>query len=521
MSARADRSGTTTLCDGGHARQDGGHDALDKVLTPLQDDPLAPVIVETHISRLFFVADQVIKIKLPVTTAFIDLSTVALRRVACHREVDLNRRLAPDVYLGVLDISMDGGEVEHAVLMRRLPEARRLSNRLDEPGVTDELERIAASVIELHVASRRGADIDSAASLAAVRSLWSEGIEQLRVVGEGVLETDDIDRLELLAQEYLDGRTSLFDDRLEQGAACDGHGDLQAEDIFCLDDGPRILDCLEFDDRLRFGDRLNDVAFLAMDLGRLGHPELGETFLAHYRRLSGDEWPDSLARHFMAYRAHVRSKVACIRHLQHGQRADADAARSLHAQALELLAAGRITLVLVGGSPGTGKSTLSRSLATRLGAERLSTDELRDELFPVNAGEGAEALHTGRYDAASVDAVYRKLIERAGDLLAKGRSVVADGSWLHDEHRRSALERATEAHALAIQLRCTCSPEVAEARIARRAARGDDASEATVEVGRALRSAADPWPAAREIDTGTDPDTVVTAARIVRSAITA
>ena len=140
------------------------------------------------------------------------------------------------------------------------------------------------------------------------------------------------------------------------GRARDGHGDLLADDIFLLDDGPRVLDCLEFDDALRLDDVLADVAFLAMDLERLGRPDLAERFLAAYRAASGDTWPSSLAHHHIAYRAQVRAKVSAIR-AEQGVPDSADKAQALLRLALAHLEAGRVRLVLVGGLPGTGKST--------------------------------------------------------------------------------------------------------------------------------------------------------------------
>ena len=119
----------------------------------------------------------------------------------------------------------------------------------------------------------------------------------------------------------------------------DGHGDLLADDIFCLDDGPRVLDCLEFDDRLRYGDVLADVAFLAMDLERLGRTELARPFLDWYREFSAETYPESLAHHYIAYRAHVRSKIACLR----GSPEDQNEARGVHlSQCLRHLRAGQV-----------------------------------------------------------------------------------------------------------------------------------------------------------------------------------
>ena len=110
--------------------------------------------------------------------------------------------------------------------------------------------------------------------------------------------------------------------RIAEGRAVDGHGDLLADDIFCLDDGPRILDCIEFDEALRLGDGLSDVAFLAMDLEHLGRPDLAQRFLDAYREATADVWPSSLEHHHVAYRAQVRAKVAAIRAAQgdHAQR---------------------------------------------------------------------------------------------------------------------------------------------------------------------------------------------------------
>src|SRR5213079_1977590 len=114
-----------------------------------------------------------------------------------------------------------------------------------------------------------------------------------------------IDEAEELACRFLAGRGPLFDARIRDGRIVDGHGDLLANDIFCLDDGPRILDCLEFDDRLRFGDVLLDIGFLAMDLERLGRLDLARAFLAAYREASAETHPRSLEHHYIAYRALV------------------------------------------------------------------------------------------------------------------------------------------------------------------------------------------------------------------------
>src|SRR5690606_13545776 len=178
--------------------------------------------------------------------------------------------------------------------------------------------------------------------------------------------------------------------RVAAGRACDGHGDLLADDVFCLDDGPQVLDCLEFDDALRYEDVLADVAFMAMDLERLGRADLAEHFLDAYRRAAGEDWPASLAHHHIAYRAQVRAKVTAIR-AQQGDAGSVDAARALLKLCFDHLEAGRVRLILVGGAPGTGKSTLAAGLAASLGATVLRSDVIRKERAGLAPSESAAA----------------------------------------------------------------------------------------------------------------------------------
>ena len=176
----------------------------------------------------------------------------------------------------------------------------------------------------------------------------------------------------------------------------DGHGDLIADDIFCLDDGPRILDCLDFDDRLRWLDGLDDAAFLGMDLERLGGPALAEEFMAAYADYSGDPAPASLPHHYVAYRAFVRLKIACLRAAQ-GDPAAGFEARQLAEVALRHLRAGAVTLVLAGGLPGTGKSALAGAVAGRLGFTVLNSDRIRKELAGLPAEASARAPYGERH----------------------------------------------------------------------------------------------------------------------------
>jgi aminoglycoside phosphotransferase family enzyme/predicted kinase len=478
------------------------------------DGAYAPAVAETHSGLVFFAGDRAYKLKKAVDLGFLDFTAREQREAACRREVALNRRLAPDVYLGVADVHGAAGEVcDHLVVMRRMPADRRLSSLVLEgapvDGVLDDLARLLAA---FHARAERGPEADRAASADALAARWRANTVELEPFTVRFVDAAAVAAVDRLAQRYLAGRGPLFTSRVADGRACDGHGDLLADDIFCLDDGPRVLDCLEFDDALRLDDALADVAFLAMDLERLGRPDLAARFLATYRTASGDEWPASLAHHHIAYRAQVRAKVAAIRADQ-GVPESAATAQRLLAIALTHLDAGRVRLVLVGGLPGTGKSTLARGLGEATGAVVLRSDVVRKELAGLPPDQPAGApFGEGIYTAAATAATYRELLTRAADALGMGQTVVLDASW-SDEERRADARRVAEATASdVVELRCAAPAEVAAERIASRAAAGGDASDADAAIASAMEAVADPWPASTTVDTVAAPVSAVQAA---------
>lgn len=475
-------------------------------------------VAETHCAVVFSVGDRAVKMKKPVDLGFLDFSTREARERACHREVELNRRLSPDVYLGVADvIGPDGHPCDHLVVMRRMPTERRLSTLLAQgQPCTDALRSVARQITALHAAaptSIERPEIGVVATRDAVAGNWADNFEALRVFVGDVIDPDEFARVDRLATRYLAGREPLFAHRIATGQARDGHGDLLAEDIFVLDDGPRILDCLEFADRYRFGDVLLDAAFLAMDLERLGHTDAARRFLTWYVEFSGEHHPPSLADHYIAYRAHVRTKVACLRHAQGGDDTSAAEARVLHRLALDHLRQGRVVLVLVGGLPGAGKSTVASGLADAHGWALLRSDELRKDLAGMGHTTDAHAdVGHGLYRPEQVAGVYRELLVRAQRLLGQGLSVVLDASWTSAAERRAAVELARLSSSDLVQLRCETTLDVARARLAVRPP-GTEASDATPDVLDAMASRADPWPEAVTVRTGHAIDQVLAQAR--------
>lgn len=462
--------------------------------------------VETHTGVVVFLGDRAYKLKKPLDLGFVDNSTRALRQEACRVEVELNRRLAPDVYLGVGGLQdPDRDAPEPVVVMRRLPPERRLSALVrGEEAAESHVAEVARLLADFHRTCPITDVAREAAGPEATLGRWEDNHAGLAPYLPAIPDPAVpglADEVVGAARDYLAGRTALLEARIEAGWARDGHGDLLADDVFCLDDGPRVLDCLEFDPRLRQGDVLADVAFLAMDLERLGRPDLGHSLLGTHRDLLGDDWPASLAHHHVAYRAQVRAKVAAIRAAQ-GDAASVAAVRELLEIAREHLRAGEVRLVLVGGLPGTGKSTLGSALAGPLDAEVLRSDTVRKEQAGLDPARPATAaVGEGLYRPELVEATYDELLSRARGRLEAGTSVVLDASWSDAGARERARAVARDTSATLVELRCVTSPDLARRRIAARAEAGGDPSDATVEVHEAMAARFAPWPEAQPVAT--------------------
>ena len=464
--------------------------------------PQAAALVETHSAVVVCIGDLVYKVKKPVDLGFLDFRTLAARDAVCRREVELNRRLAPDVYLGVYDLLDPVGQpVEHVVVMRRMPQERSLRALvLAEQVDASDLHPLVRMLADFHAGASTSPTIEAAGSLNALRRNWTTSLDQLQQLADGVVDAEVVERIRHLAHRYLDGRAALLELRRRSGLLRDGHGDLLCADVYLLPDGPRVLDCLEFDDRLRYGDVLLDLAFLAMDLEHLGRPDLAESLLVDYAEITGHPQPASLTRHYVAYRALVRSKVALLRWKQGDLAAREDAVR-LADLCLRKLEASAVRLVLVGGPPGTGKSTVAAAVAAEQGWRLLRSDVLRKQGGGVPPTRAAVSYGEGLYTPERTERTYDEMLRRAEQALGMGESVVLDASWSGESFRARARGVAAATSSDLVELRCEAPPQVAAERMRHRAATGSDPSDADEVVARAMRARFAPWPSALVLDT--------------------
>ena len=456
---------------------------------------------QTHLSRLFFTSDRVYKQLKPVDTPFVSFADVDDRIVAATEEFELNYRLAPDVYLGLADVEERGDLADRMIVMRRLPDDRELVHHLAEAGASSPsdaeaiLRDVAKHVAAVHLAEPAIEGDDAAMATAhTVRTRWQENFEALEPLAGNVIDAQEFAEVVDLAERYLGGRSVLFAERIDQGWVRDGHGDLRAEHVYCLDDGPRLIDCLAFRRDFRVGDVLNDVAFLAMDLHRLFGPYAAAVLMRYYHEFTNEHHQATLAHHYVAYRAHVRAKIAAIR-LSQGDVDAAREARQYHRLARQHLDVGRVRLVLVGGQVGVGKSAVAEGLAAHLGITWLRTDEIRRTTSSGDpSGDSGAPVVT--YDRAARDEVYLEMLREARALLTRGESVVMDATWSTDQHREWARELAFQAEAELVEVEVKLPVEEAIERIVIRQRSGDDPSDATPELARDLVALFEPWPEA-------------------------
>ncbi|OBF93829.1 hypothetical protein A5791_12460 [Mycobacterium sp. 852002-51163_SCH5372311] len=459
---------------------------------------------ETHTGLVILAADRAYKAKKPVLTDFLDFRTPAQRERACHREVELNSRLSPSSYLGVAHLSdPSGGPAEPIVVMRRYDDRDRLTSMAtsDHPGILGVLDTIAGVLARFHGRADRSPLIDCQGSVDAIERRWRDNLSEIqRHVGMEISGVSDetIEQIGRLASSYIAGRAPLFANRIENYCIVDGHGDLLADDIFWVNGAPALLDCLEFDDELRYVDCIDDAAFLAMDLEFLGRKDLGDHFLERYVARSAETAPSSLLDFYIAYRAVVRAKVDCVRLSQGNQEAAADAMRHF-AIAAGHLQDGAVRLALIGGGPGTGKSTLAHALAKTTGALIISTDNVRRELRDSGAISGDPGiLHSGLYSLDNVATVYEVVLRRAHRFLGSGQSVILDGTWRDPGMRAAARNVAAQTHSALVELRCSAATAATAERIT---ARQPGNSDATPEIAAELAARHDQWDTAHRLDT--------------------
>jgi len=278
---------------------------------------------ETHGAWVFLAGPYAYKLKKPVNFGFFDYSTRGLRDADADAEVRLNRRLAPSVYLGVVDVverdgtvhmGGDGRTIEHAVWMRRLPEEGMLTALLEHNQASPQLmQRIARIIARFHKRAATGPGVDEYGRPANIAANWRENFDQVRPYISITLTAGEQELVERYVAGLLRDKCDLLEQRIAEGRICEGHGDLHAGSICVAGGRIVIFDCIQFSARYRCADVAAEVAFLAMDLDHAGRTDLSSAFVQEYVRCSRDEELRVLLPFYKSYRAFVRGKVVSLR----------------------------------------------------------------------------------------------------------------------------------------------------------------------------------------------------------------
>jgi uncharacterized protein len=438
---------------------------------------------ETHISMVFLAGEWVYKLKKPVNFGFLDFHTLDARRHFCEREILLNQRLTHGVYDKVVAICRDetgrfyanGGEaLEYAVKMKRLPDEANLAELLRRDAVIrKDMQRLGRYLADFYARSGAGPEIDHYGDSQVIAFNMEENFQQLEPFVDEFLERERWEFIRAVSRAFFQNWRKLFESRVRKGCIRDGHGDLRTEHVYFYD-GIQIIDCVEFNDRFRYGDVVSDLAFLHMDLESLGYPDTSRVIVSAYTEHSGDRECYALLDFYAAYRAIVKVKVACLRSTEvealEVRLALKKSAGDYLAQAYRYaLQFSRPTLWVFCGLPATGKSALAERLSEALSLTLMQSDRIRKEGRDHRLLEEEVApFGQGIYRKAMRQRVYAQMLSRAQEELKRGHSAILDATFSQSKWREEAKQLATDLDTNLIFVECVCAKEIIAERLKQR-----------------------------------------------------
>lgn len=447
--------------------------------------------IDTHISSVFLAGERAFKLKRAVHLPFLDFTTLAARHRACEAEYALNRRAAPELYLGVVAVTRegdgrlaldgDGPVVDWLVVMQRFPQEALFDRLLGAGGLgREDMVALAEAIAAFHRDAERRPEHGGPASME-----WTiaNNAASMAPFVPQVFEAAAVAALEREARAELEKVAEFLEQRRRQGYVRLCHGDLHLRNICRFDGRPLLFDAIEFSEAIACVDVLYDLAFLLMDLDQRGRRDFANYLFNHYQQVSGDLGALAALPLFLSARAAIRAHVAAA--MAAGETGAVGAARTHEARcylaaAREYLAPVPPRLLAVGGLSGSGKSRLARELAPHLGrapgAVVVRTDVLRKRLMGVSP---ETRLGPDGYMAEVTERTYQAFFQEVAQALAAGQAVVADAVFARAEQRQAIEAVARQAGVAFDGLWLEAHPEVAAERIA---GRRRNASDATVEV---------------------------------------
>ena len=453
-------------------------------------------LLQTQMSWVILTGNYAYKLKKPVNLGYLDYTSLKKRHHFCDKEVELNRRLCPQGYLGVVPVKGSQGNyklggtgrtVDYAVKMLRLPRERMLDVLLEHGKATPAmLEQVAERLAGFHSNAETNAFIGSFGNLDCITTNTNENFDQSGNYVGFALTRARFDHIKQFSLAFLHRYKQMLEQRIESGRIRDCHGDLHSAHI-CFTSDLCIYDCIEFNDRFRYSDVASEIAFLAMDLDFHGRADLAWTFVDTYIRLSGDRQIGPLLNFYKCYRAMVRAKVNCFqtddRYLDNRQKERAAKNARAYFQLAESYTRQRPLLLVNVGLVGSGKTTLAKLLGRRLGMVVISSDVVRKKLAGIGLKERRpEKIGRGIYSASFSRLTYETMFSQASQWLKRGVSVILDATFTMAASRQKAWNLAFETGADLYYLEYRISDALANARLKGRQKRASSISDAGPEV---------------------------------------
>lgn len=449
-------------------------------------------VVETAISWIVLTGALAYKVKKPVLLEFIDTSTLERRQYCCNEELRLNRRLAPELYLQVVPITRSNGcaqvggtgtPIEYAVCLKQFAPDQELPALLENADVSvPQIAQLGETLAYFHLQTPEYSGMHAPDVTERMYETVLGNLEQLADHAKGSKDLPELGRLWNWTRAAIDSYEGAFELRERTHRIRDCHGDLHAANIVRFAGRLVPFDCIDFDPRLRWIDVMNDIAFLIMDLYSRRRADLAAALLNRYLEITGDYDGVRLLPFYAVYRALVRAKVDAVAVEQSPHLAAqfiARMQRRVHT-ALDLIQQPAPLLLLMHGMSGSGKSWLSQQLVAPLRALRIRSDLERHRLMGASLDDAG--FKRGNYAPEISHRVYARLVECAESCLQAGFNVIVDASFLDAADRELFTGLADRMRLRCAVISCGADAKTLSARVAARAARGDDVSEANLNV---------------------------------------
>jgi len=455
-------------------------------------------LIQTHISWVFLTGEYAYKIKKPMDFGFLNFTELSQRQHFCEQEIQLNKRLADQVYLQTVKITgteehpvfnSDGEAIEYAVKMRQFDQSNLIDKLLSDGRLEDsQIDEIADQVADFHQSINTVTEDSELGSAASVNAPVIQNFDQLDPLIKQADAREQLGRLRSWSEKEFSKLEDILKQRKNNGFIRECHGDMHLGNMALINNKVTIFDGIEFNDEFRWIDVMSEVAFLVMDLIDRGASNFAYRFLNRYLEQTGDYEGLRVLRFYLVYRAMVRAKIASFTLLTPDLPADQVEKTMQQYQSYTNLAESftedkKPTLYITHGVSGSGKTTVSQKLLESDSLIRLRSDIERKRLFNIAANDSSRSLpDAGIYTTDAGQKTYQQLQKFAKLLLEQSFNVIVDATFLESDFRLMFQELAMDLPANYSIIELEADKATLEQRILVRQQSDENASEADLTI---------------------------------------